>query len=208
MPSDFGDESGEKLFDWMMRVGEQMGEDVMRSSAEALMNAFRNARGVIARTDHLDDQLVRLNMDEFKELPAYGSIKEIIGKRLDKESIEHSFAEIEGVEYLCFDAKNAPAVDAIFTELEKRTEAELDRASKAMEKSREIEGRDEAKENQHPAHDRGSAIDEKKAPVKKARPSDQEPLNERTERAKASSQALAAEKGIEREMKPLEVRNK
>ena len=208
MPSDFGDESGEKLFDWMLKLGQQMGEEAMRSSAKALMQAFKNARGGIAKSDHLGDQVVRLRMDEFKALPAYDSIKEIIDERLDKSAIEHDFAEIDDIEYLYFDAKNAPAVYAIFEELEECTETQLDRASKNLEQSREAKGRDEAKEGKHPVHDRSHAIDEKEAPAKKTRPTDQEPLNERTERAKASAQALAAEKGAEHEMKPLEVRSK
>ena len=208
MPSDFGDESGEKLFDWMLKLGQQMGEEAMRSSAKALMQAFKNARGGITRADHLGSQVVRLRMDEFKALPAYDSIKEIIDKRLDKSAIEHNFAEIEGIEYLYFDSKNAPAVYAIFEELEECTETQLDRASKSLEQSREAKGRDEAKEGKHTASDRSHAAHEKEASAKKARPTDQEPLNERTERARASAQALAAEKGAEHEMKPLEVRSK
>lgn len=36
MPSDFGDESGEKLFDWMLRIGQDASEAALLTSAERL----------------------------------------------------------------------------------------------------------------------------------------------------------------------------
>lgn len=32
MASDFGDESGEKLFDWMLRMGQDASQDAIRAS--------------------------------------------------------------------------------------------------------------------------------------------------------------------------------
>ena len=92
MPSDFGDESGEKLFDWMLRVGQDSGEQLMRNSANALRDAFRKARGELDATDTVDSQtpqVVRLNMEDFATLPEYDSIKEIIDERLSREHIGH-----------------------------------------------------------------------------------------------------------------------
>ena len=47
MATDFGDESGEKLFDWVLRIGQDASEQAMLASAEKLKNALRNARGEI-----------------------------------------------------------------------------------------------------------------------------------------------------------------
>ena len=49
MPSDFGDESGEKLFDWMLRIGQDAREAALLTSAELLKGAFKNARGEVIR---------------------------------------------------------------------------------------------------------------------------------------------------------------
>lgn len=39
MPSDFGDESGEKLFDWMLRLGQEAGQAAMTHSAARVSKA-------------------------------------------------------------------------------------------------------------------------------------------------------------------------
>ena len=44
MPSDFGDESGEKLFDWMLRLGQEAGQAAMTHSAARVSMAFRSRR--------------------------------------------------------------------------------------------------------------------------------------------------------------------
>ena len=45
MTNDFGDDSGEKLVDWMIRIGQDAGEAAMMASGERLASAFRRARG-------------------------------------------------------------------------------------------------------------------------------------------------------------------
>ena len=82
MPSDFGDESGEKLVDWMMQVGQDMGDAAMQASANKLSEAFRNVRGDIGSTSvtALSDngsqaqgrEWARLDMHEFVELAGLG----------------------------------------------------------------------------------------------------------------------------------------
>lgn len=39
MASDYGDEAGEKLFDWMLRMGQDASQDAIRASAERLKSA-------------------------------------------------------------------------------------------------------------------------------------------------------------------------
>ena len=45
MTNDFGDDSGEKLVDWMIRIGQDVGEAAMVASGERLASAFKRARG-------------------------------------------------------------------------------------------------------------------------------------------------------------------
>ena len=46
MPSDFGDESGERLVDWLEYIGQSAGDNVMCASAEKL-RAHSTAQGRI-----------------------------------------------------------------------------------------------------------------------------------------------------------------
>lgn len=122
MASDFGDESGEKLFDWFLRMCQDMSEDAIRASAEKLKSAIHNLRG------NLDEQapaqgeearrFARLNLSEFEELPDYASLREIIDERLTDAAIEHDFAVVDGHEHLVFRVADAPEVDEVFAHLE------------------------------------------------------------------------------------------
>ena len=77
MASDFGDESGEKLFDWFLRMGQDMSEEALRASAERLKGAIQNLRGNLEDAAPQQDEEVRefarLDMSEFEELPDYES---------------------------------------------------------------------------------------------------------------------------------------
>lgn len=88
MPSDFGDESGEKLFDWMLRIGQDASEAALLTSAERLKGAFKNARGEVSRAaEGIEEgeeqaQWAKLRMAEFEALPEYETIKEAIDSKL------------------------------------------------------------------------------------------------------------------------------
>ena len=84
MPSDFGDESGEKLFDWMVRVGQEAGQAAMSHGAARVSMAFRNSVGEIGREGaalanpqqpETAPEWAKLNLHEFKELPEFETIK-------------------------------------------------------------------------------------------------------------------------------------
>lgn len=138
MPSDFGDESGEKLFDWILRVGQDATESALLNQAEKLRNAFRNARGEIdpatesAIEGNETSEWAKLKLAEFESLPEYSTIKEIIEKKLDAEKIEHEFfADKDGHDYLLFRISDAPDVSQAFSDLEKQTDVALDKALKS-----------------------------------------------------------------------------
>lgn len=140
MPSDYGDDSGERLVDWMLRIGQEAGEAAMAASAERLADALRNARGRVAEEAESEPegarreaQWAKLNMHEFEELPEFESIKELIGERLNGVSVEHAFHNDGKAEFLVFKVEDAPEIDEVFGSLEKD-------AANAMEKAKEALG--------------------------------------------------------------------
>lgn len=129
MPSDYGDEAGEKLFDWMLKLGQEGGEALMVSSAKRLKEALRNAMGTIASSGAEAAGWAKLRMDEFEELPEYDTIKEIIGRKLDEEKVQHRFyRDRDGHDRLLFRTADAPDVLRAFEELGIAADAALERA--------------------------------------------------------------------------------
>ena len=148
MPSDFGDDSGEKMVDWMIRVGQDMGGDAMMATAGKLAKAFKNAReGISAESSEVAEDgeqarsWARLNLHEFEELPAYDSIREIIDERLSSKGIRHEFASMPEGENLIFLVEDAPDVANVFKKLEDQAgecaKTAQERLRDVVEKSKE-----------------------------------------------------------------------
>lgn len=116
MATDFGDESGEKLFDWMLRVGQEAGQEALAKSAKGLAEAIRStcatieksegSGGVAAKTP----EWAKLSMREFEDLPEYETLADMIFSQLKKEGVEHAFANEGGKRFLVFKANEAPSV--------------------------------------------------------------------------------------------------
>lgn len=181
MPSDFGDESGEKLFDWFLRMGQDMSEDALRASADKLKSAIKNLRGSIG--EETPDQAVetrefaRLNMSEFEELPDYESLRDIIHERLGEAAIEHDFAKVDGHDHLVFRVKDAPEVDEVFRTFEEDIDTELERACEARE-------------------------------IELTQTRDQEPLEDKAKAAREASKAAREAKDATREIERFEVKSR
>lgn len=183
MPSDFGDESGEKLFDWILKVGQDASEAALLTSAERLKEAFRSARGEIGSTqvgDAADKaaEWAKLRMAQFEALPEYETIKEAIDSKLSSQKIDHDFFTDEsGHDFLLFRVEDAPDVSRAFEDLEKQTDIAADKALKARSKTR-----DEAR--------------------------DAEPLEDRAASARAASKSLEDARAPERDIELTEMRSK
>lgn len=181
MASDYGDDSGEKLVDWMLRVGQDAGGEAMSECAQRLSAALRNARGAIsedeggrgADADGIEQKWAKLNMRDFRDLPEYGSIRELIDERLSEASIEHAFHEDKKNEFLVFRVQDAPDVDEVFANLEKEVDEALGKAKERF-------------------------------PV--ARPRDAERLAVKAEQAKAASAASRSARGQIRQIERIEQR--
>lgn len=175
MTDDFGDDSGEKLVDWMIRIGQDAGESAMTASGERLASAFRRARGEAENVPARDGEPVsdiaewaKLNLSEFASLPEYESIRQIIDEKLYREGIRHEFASMPEGEHLIFMVEDAPEVNEAFRELEDATHASAQRAEKELSRMRA-----QAKD---------------------------EPIAEKAARAKEASSRLEAAKGKSRDV--------
>ena len=145
MPSDFGDESGEKLFDWMLRLGQEAGQAAMAHSAARVSMAFRNAVGEIGHGQSAAAGIERaseatewakLNLHEFKGLPEFETIKEIIDANLDREALSHEFFSEGEKSYLIFRVGDAPEVARCFDELAQETTQAAKKAEQQLSREK------------------------------------------------------------------------
>lgn len=192
MPSDFGDESGEKFCDWLMDIGQQAGQEAMHAAAHKLSVALKRTKGDLG-VDDAEPKWARLNLDELSKIEGYDSIKQILGKQLEDAGVEHSFFvdDKTGQESLLFKHEDASKVDRVFDELIDDVDKSLERVNEELSK-----GRQPAKNKE------------------KETSRDSEPLEKRSARVRASSAALEAERSqgrgrdIGREDKFQEVKTK
>ena len=136
MASDYGDEAGGKLLDWMLRIGQEAGAEAMARSARELSERLAGIRGTIAggRAEAMAAEGVptyaKLSLEELSGLPEYATIKEVVSDKLRAASVEHHIIPGEGRDWLLFKVEDAPEVDEAFRQLEQET-------GKAAERARE-----------------------------------------------------------------------
>ena len=84
MATDFGDESGEKLFDWMLMVGQEAGQEALAKSAKGLAEAIRSTCAGIEKSEGSGGaaakttEWAKLSMREFEDLPEYETLADMI----------------------------------------------------------------------------------------------------------------------------------
>ncbi|MDU6011714.1 MAG: hypothetical protein E6Y86_06680 [Slackia sp.] len=169
MASDFGDESGEKLFDFMVRLGMRMGEDAMHRHANKLQAAFENAKGgtqVEPRGADAAVEWAKLDMHEFQEIEGYDEIKGVIDTKLKANGVEPAWFQDQaaGKEYLLFRIAEAQQVWDLLDEFSRETEGAESRASQQLKR----------------------ALDERR---------DSRPLEEKAKEAREAADALEREAG-------------
>lgn len=152
MASDYGDEAGGKLLDWMLRIGQEAGAEAMARSARELSERLAGIRGTIAggRAEQVAAEgaptYAKLSLEELSGLPEYATIKEVVSDKLRAASVEHHIIPGEGRDWLLFKVEDAPEVDEAFRQLEQETgkvaerrlapERLAERAKRAREASR------------------------------------------------------------------------
>ena len=128
MASDYGDEAGGKLLDWMLRIGQEAGAEAMARSARELSERLAGIRGAIAADGA--PTYAKLSLEELSGLPEYATIKEVVSDKLRAASVEHHIIPGGGRDWLLFKVEDAPEVDEAFRQLEQET-------GKAAERARE-----------------------------------------------------------------------
>lgn len=147
MATDFGDESGEKLFDWMLRVGQEAGQDALAKSAKGLAEAIRSTCADIEKTfgaqrDEAEaPEWAKLSMRQFDGLPEYETLADMVSAQLKKEGVEHAFANEGGRRFLVFKANEAPSVAQAFRRIEDSIPEACERAKGALAKGEPLKER-------------------------------------------------------------------
>ena len=138
MASDYGDEAGGKLLDWMLRIGQEVGAEAMERSARELSERLAGIRGTIAggRAEAIAAEGVptyaKLSLEELSGLPEYATIKEVVSDKLRAASVEHHIIPGEGRDWLLFKVEDAPEVDEAFRQLEQETGKAADRGNSGV----------------------------------------------------------------------------
>lgn len=147
MATDFGDESGEKLFDWMLRVGQEAGQEVLAKSAKGLAEAIRSTCASIEKSEGSGGvaakapEWAKLSMREFEGLPEYETLADMISSQLKKGGVEHAFANEGGKRFLVFKANEAPSVAQAFRRIEESIPEARERAKGALVKGEPLKER-------------------------------------------------------------------
>ena len=140
MATDFGDESGEKLFDWMLRVGQEAGQEALAKSAKGLAEAIRNTCADIEKTfgaqrdEAKAPEWAKLSMREFDGLPEYETLADMISAQFKKDGVEHAFANEGENRFLVFKVNEAPAVAQAFKRIEEAIPDTCERAKESLAK--------------------------------------------------------------------------
>lgn len=108
--------------------------------------AFRNAVGEIgseqsaitAGVEQASEapEWAKLNLHEFKDLPEFDTIKEIIGSKLEREALQHEFFDEGEKSYLIFRVDDAPEVARCFDELATETTRACKKAEQQLSKEK------------------------------------------------------------------------
>lgn len=183
MADDFGDDAGQQIFDWALRLGLEgyrrgggpAGQRAVEEAIGRLEAALENARDAVgASTDspaearqevRTDARFARLDMSEFAELEDGQRVISAVDAKLMANDIWHGMTEDGGTPWLVFKTADAPAVASTFDQLVSDTREAASRAAERIRQEQEREG--------------GSRGADR----------DREPLKERAERARRASEA-------------------
>ena len=144
MASDFGDESGQQLTDWLLRIGQDGGQKAMERAADRFATALKHAkdgRSEVKPEDVGKDgkEWAKLDLAEFTKIDGFEDLQQIMSDKLKSSGVEHLFFDdhINGKNYLLFKVEDAARLAESFDELIKETKGAYERASEAREGAQE-----------------------------------------------------------------------
>lgn len=187
MASDFGDEAGGELYSWMLRIGQDAGEQAMRDAAKSLAGALRNLRSGAEHADELAPEeterprWAKLDMAEIDALPDPSGARRALSERMNDAGVAHVFTDdaASGRSYLLFRTEDAPRLYSCIDELLEEIGDIADSVAGEIARQREAE--------------RQLGTDERDNALESDDP-DKEPLEKQAEYARAASEQLERER--------------
>ena len=157
MASDFGDEAGGELYSWMLRIGQDAGEQAMRDAAKNLAGALRNLRSGAEHADELAPEetekprWAKLDMAEIDALPDPAGVRRALSERMDDAGVAHAFTDdaASGRSHLLFKTEDASRLYSCIDELLEEIGETAERAAEEISRQREAE-REEANPDKEP----------------------------------------------------------
>ncbi|MEA5020518.1 MAG: hypothetical protein RR842_04920 [Gordonibacter sp.] len=138
MHDDFGDDAGEKMVDWMMKIGQERGRAAAVAAASQLKDALKNARGQAAGSDEVKNgsEWAKLDMVEFQAIEGWPELRELVSDKLKADGIEHEYFDEPqgGKTYLVFRLADAGRVAGSLEQLEGIADAARDKAAAQLER--------------------------------------------------------------------------
>ena len=111
MADDFGDDAGDKLLDWSIRIMVERGRHHAYASSSKLAGALRNAQGRVMESSGAPmpeaverEGWAKLDLHEFTGIDGWNDLKEIMDKDLVARGIVHEWFE---------DASDGKAIPAL-----------------------------------------------------------------------------------------------
>lgn len=145
MADDFGDDAGDKLLDWSIRLIIEHGRGAAQRQSSTLAQALRNAQGQIGGNGgtpaaELAGQggWAKLDLHEFVGIEGWDELRGIIGDSLEGRGITHEwFDDEEGGSYLLFRTGDACELSEALGSIAEQAEAAQGRAEAVVERSRQ-----------------------------------------------------------------------
>ena len=154
MADDFGDDAGDKLLDWSIRLIIEHGRNnayvhansfsqALRSAKEQINSAARTASNETEALEELVDSQgwAKLDLHEFTSIEGWEELREILGDTLEARGLRHEWFKdnAENKEYLLFRTADARKLCEAFDNLANKADEACDRAAKVVERSRQAE---------------------------------------------------------------------
>ena len=154
MADDFGDDAGDKLLDWSIRLIIEHGRNnayahansfsqALRSAKEQINSAARTASNETEALEELVDSQgwAKLDLHEFTGIEGWEELREILGDTLEARSLRHEWFkdDADGKEYLLFRTADARELSEAFDNLANKADEACKQAAKVVERSRQAE---------------------------------------------------------------------
>ncbi|MCD8315840.1 MAG: hypothetical protein LUB61_00300 [Eggerthellaceae bacterium] len=115
MSTDFGEDSGTLLFDWMVKLGENSGRTAMRYAMNALINAFKKTNEEIEVPSR--NETAKVSMSDFEKIKSYPEIRSYMNSEFERHGIDARIEHEDEGDVLIFKTKDAKKLSVLIKNL-------------------------------------------------------------------------------------------